>query len=74
MKIEIKDGEELKNTVHALMQAIRYVNDKLKSSIDSSHHPEWRSTAWWSNFKSDVDIARTLSALLDKLEQPQNKE
>ena len=68
MIIEIKDGEEYENTIHALMTAIRYVNNRLKEGIESPH-PERRSTIWWTNFMDDIKIAKTLSSLLDKLEK-----
>ena len=68
MKIEITDGDELTKTIDALMCAIRYTNSRLKEGTESPH-PERRSTIWWNNFERDVDVARTLSALLDKLEK-----
>lgn len=73
MKIEIKDDEELKSTTHALRVAIIYVNDKLSSGV-TRPHSERRPTAWWDNFKSDIDVAKTLRALLDKLESKEGSE
>lgn len=72
MKIEISDGEELSNAKHALMHAIACVNARMKDGIGGTH-PERRPTHWWDNFAEDVKIARTLSALLDKLEGEKEK-
>ena len=68
MIIEIKDGDEYENALHALKMAIVYVNNNLRSGVEGSH-PERRSTTWWVNYMNDVKIAKTLSLLLDKLEK-----
>lgn len=67
MKIDIGNIEEVEVIKKALMCAIAYTNTRLKDGVDSSH-PERRTTKWWDNFKHDVEVARTLSALLDKIE------
>lgn len=73
MEIQIKD-DEVAYVIHALMKAISYVNNRLKSGLDASHS-ERRPTTWWDNFKADVEVAKILRALLDKLESKlENKE
>ncbi|MBR2882067.1 MAG: hypothetical protein IKB96_07060 [Prevotella sp.] len=73
MTIEIKDDDERTDVTHALMCAISYTNSRLRGGVESAH-PERRSTEWWDNFKHDVEVARTLSSLLDKIEkQKDNK-
>ena len=68
MKIDIGDIEEVEVIKKALMCAIAYTNARLKLGVDSSH-PERRPTSWWDNFKHDVEVAKTLSTLLDKIEK-----
>ncbi len=73
MTIEIEDGNERTDVKHALMCAISYTNARLTRGVESAH-PERRSTEWWDNFKHDVEVARTLSSLLDKIENSKESE
>jgi hypothetical protein len=54
--------------------AIEYVNDRLKSGVDSGGHACRREILWWENFMNDVKLATTLKRLLVKLEKLEHGE
>ena len=59
--------DEKEKAIHALRMAIKYTNDRLVSGFTTCH-PDRRDIVWYSNVEDDIDVAKTLTTILNKLE------
>ena len=59
--------DEKDKAIHALRMAIKYTNGRLVSGFTTCH-PDRRDMDWYSNAEDDIDVAKTLTTILNKLE------